>query len=51
MDLVFNFAERISVLVAGKLLTEGAPEPTASCRRSQFSELNQATAKLAVRAQ
>jgi branched-chain amino acid transport system ATP-binding protein len=51
MDLVFNFAERISVLVAGKLLTEGAPEPTASCRRSQFSELSQAIAKLAARAQ
>ena len=26
MDLVFNFADRISVLVGGKLLTEGAPE-------------------------
>jgi branched-chain amino acid transport system ATP-binding protein len=26
MDLVFRFAERISVLVGGKLLTEGAPE-------------------------
>jgi branched-chain amino acid transport system ATP-binding protein len=51
MDLVFNFARRISVLVAGKLLTEGAPEPTAPCRRSQFSELSQAIAKLAARAQ
>ena len=30
MDLVFNFAERISVLVAGKLLTEGAPEAIAA---------------------
>jgi ABC-type branched-subunit amino acid transport system ATPase component len=26
MDLVFNFADRISVLVAGALLTEGSPE-------------------------
>jgi ABC-type branched-subunit amino acid transport system ATPase component len=26
MDLVFNFAERISVLVAGALLTEGPPD-------------------------
>ncbi len=26
MDLVFNFADRISVLVAGALLTEGAPD-------------------------
>jgi branched-chain amino acid transport system ATP-binding protein len=33
MDLVFNFAERISVLVAGKLLTEGAPEAIAADER------------------
>jgi branched-chain amino acid transport system ATP-binding protein len=33
MDLVFNFAERISVLVAGKLLTEGAPEAIAGDER------------------
>jgi ABC-type branched-subunit amino acid transport system ATPase component len=33
MDLVFNFAERISVLVAGKLLTEGAPEVIAADER------------------
>jgi branched-chain amino acid transport system ATP-binding protein len=26
MDLVFRFAERISVLVAGKLLVEGTPD-------------------------
>jgi branched-chain amino acid transport system ATP-binding protein len=26
MDLVFNFADRISVLVAGALLTEGSPD-------------------------
>jgi branched-chain amino acid transport system ATP-binding protein len=30
MDLVFNFARRISVLVGGKLLTEGAPEAIAA---------------------
>jgi branched-chain amino acid transport system ATP-binding protein len=29
MDLVFRFAERISVLVAGKLLVEGTPEEVA----------------------
>src|SRR6202044_2818017 len=33
MDLVFNFAERISVLVAGKLLTEGSPEAIAADER------------------
>jgi branched-chain amino acid transport system ATP-binding protein len=33
MDLVFNFAERISVLVAGRLLTEGAPEAIAADER------------------
>ena len=33
MDLVFNFAERISVLVAGKLLTEGSPEVIAADER------------------
>ena len=33
MDLVFNFAERISVLVAGKLLTEGPPEAIAADER------------------
>ena len=33
MDLVFNFADRISVLVAGKLLTEGAPEAIAADER------------------
>jgi ABC-type branched-subunit amino acid transport system ATPase component len=33
MDLVFNFAERISVLVGGKLLTEGAPEAIAADER------------------
>jgi ABC-type branched-subunit amino acid transport system ATPase component len=33
MDLVFNFADRISVLVAGKLLIEGAPETIAADER------------------
>jgi len=29
MDLVFSFADRISVLVAGGLLTEGTPDEVA----------------------
>ena len=33
MDLVFNFARRISVLVGGKLLTEGEPEAIAADER------------------
>ena len=33
MDLVFNFAERISVLVAGKLMIEGEPEAIAADER------------------
>jgi len=33
MDLVFNFAERILVLAAGRLLTEGAPEAIAADER------------------
>jgi branched-chain amino acid transport system ATP-binding protein len=33
MDLVFNFAERISVLVAGRLMTEGPPEAIAADER------------------
>ena len=33
MDLVFNFASRISVLVAGRLLTEGTPEAIAADER------------------
>jgi ABC-type branched-subunit amino acid transport system ATPase component len=33
MDLVFNFAERISVLVAGRLMTEGPPETIAADER------------------
>ena len=33
MDLVFNFAERISVLVAGRLIAEGAPDEIAADER------------------
>ena len=33
MDLVFNFASRISVLVAGRLLTEGTPGEIAADER------------------
>ncbi|HEY1779374.1 MAG TPA: ABC transporter ATP-binding protein [Roseiarcus sp.] len=33
MDLVFNFADRISVLVAGKILTEGGPDAIAADER------------------
>ncbi len=33
MDLVFNFADRILVLVAGRLLTEGEPEKIAADER------------------
>ena len=33
MDLVFNFADRISVMAAGRLLTEGAPEAIAADER------------------
>jgi branched-chain amino acid transport system ATP-binding protein len=33
MDLVFRFAERISVLVAGRLLVEGAPDVIAQDAR------------------
>ena len=33
MDLVFNFAERISVLVAGRLMAEGAPDTIAADER------------------
>jgi ABC-type branched-subunit amino acid transport system ATPase component len=30
MDLVFNFADRITVLVNGAVLTEGAPQEIAN---------------------
>jgi branched-chain amino acid transport system ATP-binding protein len=33
MKLVFRFAKRISVLVAGRILTEGAPEDIAHDQR------------------
>jgi branched-chain amino acid transport system ATP-binding protein len=33
MDLVFNFADRISVLAAGRLMIEGAPETIAADER------------------
>ena len=33
MDLVFSFASRISVLVAGRLLTEGEPDAIAADER------------------
>ena len=33
MDLVFTFATRISVLVQGRLLTEGTPEAIAKDER------------------
>ncbi len=33
MDLVFNFATRISVLVAGRLLCEGDPQEIAADER------------------
>jgi len=42
MDLVFRFAERISVLVAGRLLTEGSPEQVASDPRVRQVYLGEA---------
>ncbi len=33
MDLVFSFADRISVLVSGRILIEGAPEEIAADAR------------------
>ena len=42
MDLVFNFAHRISVLVAGKLLTEGEPEAIAKDERVRAVYLGEA---------
>ena len=35
MDLVFRFAERITVMVAGKVLTEGTPAEIAADPRVQ----------------
>jgi branched-chain amino acid transport system ATP-binding protein len=42
MDLVFRFAERISVLVAGRLLVEGAPEAIAKDARVREVYLGEA---------
>jgi branched-chain amino acid transport system ATP-binding protein len=33
MDLVFRFAQRITVLVAGRILTEGTPAEIAADER------------------
>jgi ABC-type branched-subunit amino acid transport system ATPase component len=43
MDLVFSFADRISVLVAGALLFEGAPEQVARDPRVKAVYLGEAT--------
>ncbi len=43
MDLVFSFADRISVLVAGRLLVEGAPEHVARDARVKAVYLGEAT--------
>jgi branched-chain amino acid transport system ATP-binding protein len=42
MDLVFRFAERITVMVAGKLLTEGTPSEIASDPRVKEVYLGEA---------
>jgi branched-chain amino acid transport system ATP-binding protein len=42
MDLVFRFAERITVMVAGKLLTEGTPTEIARDRRVKEVYLGEA---------
>jgi branched-chain amino acid transport system ATP-binding protein len=44
MDLVFRFAERISVLVAGKLVVEGTPGEVAADRRVREVYLGEAQA-------
>jgi branched-chain amino acid transport system ATP-binding protein len=41
MDLVFNFATRISVLVAGRLLCEGAPDEIAADERVRAAYLGE----------
>jgi branched-chain amino acid transport system ATP-binding protein len=43
MGLVFRFAERITVLVGGKVLTEGTPEEIASDQRVKEVYLGEAT--------
>ena len=42
MDLVFRFAERITVLVGGKVLTEGTPAEIATDRRVKEVYLGEA---------
>jgi branched-chain amino acid transport system ATP-binding protein len=42
MNLVFRFAQRIIVLVGGKLLTEGTPEEIAADRRVREVYLGEA---------
>jgi branched-chain amino acid transport system ATP-binding protein len=42
MDLVFRFAERITVLVAGRILTEGTPAEIAADRRVREVYLGEA---------
>ncbi len=43
MDLVFSFADRISVLVAGRLLVEGAPDQVARDARVKAVYLGETT--------
>jgi branched-chain amino acid transport system ATP-binding protein len=43
MDLVFSFADRISVLVNGALLTEGAPAAIARDQNVRAVYLGEAT--------
>jgi branched-chain amino acid transport system ATP-binding protein len=42
MDLVFRFAERITVLVAGRVLTEGTPDEIAADKRVREVYLGEA---------
>jgi branched-chain amino acid transport system ATP-binding protein len=43
MGLVFRFAERITVLVGGKVLTEGTPDEISRDRRVKEVYLGEAT--------
>ena len=43
MDLVFRFASRITVLVQGQVLVEGAPQEIAADRRVRDVYLGEAT--------
>ncbi len=47
MDLVFSFADRISVLVAGALLVEGSPEQVARDTRVKAVYLGEASSPFA----